>query len=150
MAHKKEVIARAKDLYCLQGKTIKEITAVMGIPGKTIANWKDKDEWDKQIATGSAMETFLQLYKAFNSKVLEVIENGTINNAPVADALLKNKKLLDQLMPGHVILGNMYRYLEDTTNYIADHGDDRMKEWWQEHIEVLGEVLRKKYAGNMA
>lgn len=149
MAHKKEVVERAKDLYCLQGKTIKEISGIMLIPMKTISNWKDKDEWDRQIATGSAMETFLQLYKAFNCKVLEVIENGTINNAPVADALLKNKKLLDQLMPGHVILGNMYRYLEDTTNFIAEQGSEAVKEWWQEHIVPLGEQLRKKYAGSM-
>lgn len=147
MAHSAAIKERAKELYLIDGKKIKEIAEILNIKERTIANWKERDTWDQTLSTGGTVGTFLRFYKEFTDNIQKAINDKTLGDSKTSDSLLKQSKLLETLMPTQMILSNMFEFMKDVTVYFAEHiKDQNFIQTWQDHIVPLGDYLRKKYA----
>ena len=145
MAHTVADQNRAKELYCVEGKKVKEIAKILNIPTKTLYKWKLSDEWDNALKQAGNVGMALELQKQFMEEVKNAIDENRLAEPKTADALYKTSKLMEKLLPKKVMLANIYNMLEDITNYIKTLGNDKFMNYWTTFLPEISDFLRKKY-----
>jgi hypothetical protein len=89
---------------------------------------------------------WLNMQKQFAAAVAKAIDEGNLADPSTADALWKTAKLMDRLMPEKVLLSNIFRFLEDLTNFfVAQVEDAHFMEVFQKCLPKLADFLRNKY-----
>jgi hypothetical protein len=146
MAYKQSVIEMARGLYVLEGKTTQQISEMLAIPHKTVWNWVRKFEWDKDIQNGGTVSLWLEMQKQFQAQIKLALEQDRFADPATADALLKTSKLMEKMMPQKMLLSNIFKFLEDMTNFfVAQVANPEFMEIYQEKLPALADWLRAKY-----
>lgn len=146
MAYKKATIELARRYYVVEGKTINQISQVIGVPETTIYKWQRRGEWDKDLADGGNVSLWLNMQKQFAEAVKKAIDENKLTDPGTADSLWKTAKLMDRLMPEKVLLSNIFSFLEDITHFfVARVGDGAWLTRYQETLPELSDYLRAKY-----
>lgn len=146
MAYKKATIELARRYYVVEGKTISQISQVIGVPETTIYKWQRREQWDKDVADGGNVSLWLNMQKQFAQAVKTAIDENKLTDPSTADSLWKTAKLMDRLMPEKVMLSNIFNFLEDITRFFATvAGDTEFLERFQDLLPDLADHLRQKY-----
>jgi hypothetical protein len=146
MAYKKTTVEMARRFYVVEGKTMRDIAEVMGIPETTLYKWQRKNNWNQDVANGGNVSLWLNMQKQFSVAVQNAVSEGKLTDPSTADALWKTAKLMDRLMPEKVMLSNIFSFLEDVTRFFASAvGDSEWLVKFQELLPDLADHLREKY-----
>jgi transposase-like protein len=146
MAYKKATIELARRYYVVEGKTISQISQVIGVPETTIYKWQRREQWDKDVADAGNVSLWLNMQKQFAQAVKTAIDENKLTDPSTADSLWKTAKLMDRLMPEKVMLSNIFNFLEDITRFFATvAGDTEFLERFQDLLPDLADHLRQKY-----
>ncbi|MFA7543523.1 MAG: hypothetical protein WCY84_04040, partial [Candidatus Cloacimonadaceae bacterium] len=82
----------------VEGKSLDTISTVLGIPLKTLYNWRKKNDWDSRMRIGNidiAISIEQEIYKLLQ----KMIENESIGNPAEVDKLAKLTKVLERINP---------------------------------------------------
>ena len=145
MAHTVATQNKAKELYCVEGKKIKEIASMLAVPEKTLHRWKYLGEWDNALRSAGSVGMAIELQKSLMDEVKIAIDEKRLTDPATADALYKTFRLMEKLMPKKVMLANIFNLLQDITNYLKNLGNDKFLTEWVRHLPEISDFLRKKY-----
>ncbi len=146
MAHKKVIKEKAKQLYCIEGKTIDEIGTLLRIPDKTIYKWKKQFLWDDYLKTAGNVGMAMELQNAFAEEIQIAIAEKKLTDPATADALYKTSKMLEKLLPKKIMLANIFNLLEDIVIYTKNNiQDDKFVNSLSKYIPEIADFLRRKY-----
>jgi len=129
----------------VEGKSLDTISTVLGIPLKTLYNWRKKNDWDSRMRIGNidiAISIEQEIYKLLQ----KMIENESIGNPAEVDKLAKLTKVLERINPSRQIYNSLYRLLDGVTDYVNRAGDPELTKVWQKHLRPLGEHLKLLFA----
>ena len=136
---------KAKELYCVEGKKIKEISTILAVPEKTLYKWKHEGEWDSSLKQSGTIGMAIELQKCLIKSIQDAIENQTLTDPATSDALYKSLKLMEKLLPKKVMLANIFNMIADITNYLKTFGNDSFLTEWMRLLPEISDFLRKKY-----
>jgi len=125
--------------------SIEEISKNLGVPVKTLYNWKTKDDWSSYLRMGNiqiAREVEVKLYE----HVQKMINSEQFANPGDVDTLAKLTKALDRLSPHRQVLASMAAILEGITNYANRAGDMDFARSWSKHLRPIAAHLKGLYA----
>jgi transposase len=146
VAYKKSVIETARQFYVLEGKTTQQISDILKIPHKTVWNWVKKFEWDQDIRNGGNVSLYLEMQKQLQVEIKLALDQGRFAQAGTADGLWKVLKIMEKLLPEKMMLSNIFKFLEDTTQFfVANVADGAFMEIYQAQLPNLADWLRQKY-----
>jgi len=146
MAYKRSVIETARQFYVLEGKTTQQIAELLALPHRTVCNWQRKFDWDKDIRNGGNVSLFLEMQKQFQAAIKLAIDQDRFADPGTADALWKTAKIMEKLAPQKMMLSNIFKFLEDMTNfYVAQVDSPEFMEIYQAQLPKLADFLRSKY-----
>lgn len=147
MAYKKDTKELARRMYVVEGKSVADIAAAMGIPVFTLHKWKVKFDWDKDISNGGNVSLYMNMQSQFTVAIQKAIDEGKLADPSTADSLWKTAKLMDRLMPEKVLLSNIFSFLEDLTSFfVANVASPEFMEIYQGFLPKLADFLRVKYS----
>ena len=129
----------------VEGKNLNTISKVLGVPLKTLYNWRKKYDWDSRMRIGNidiAISIEQEIYKLLQ----KMIENKSIGNPAEVDKLAKLTKVLERINPSRQIYNSLYRLLDGVTDYVNRAGDAELTKVWQKHLRPLGEHLKLLFA----
>lgn len=142
----KKTIETARQFYIIEGRSIAEISEILGLPVRTLHNWRVNKKWDREIQDGGNVSLYLNMQKQFVVAVKKAIDEGKLADPSTADSLWKTAKLMDRLMPAKVLLSNIFSFLEDLTKFFVAHVDNpEFLEIYQAQLPQLADWLRAKY-----
>lgn len=134
----------AQRLYCLEGKTIKQISLDLKIRERTLYGWRKAGSWDSKVRTGN-IDLSINLESQVAQIINQAIADGKLGDPVVADTLSKLLKISKSLRPEKQLLGNIYVFLEATTEIITNINNPAFTELWQKHLITVSDVLRSKF-----
>ena len=133
-----------KQMYMIDGISIKDISETMDIPTRTLYRWRKLDEWEYVSKTGS-IELSLNLEQELVKEINKAIENGTLGNPQVADAIAKIQKVAASLRPQRQVLGNLLVFAEELVNYASGANDPAFLNSIQKHLPEFVSKIKAKY-----
>ena len=77
--------------HFLKGKPIEEIGTLLGVPLKTLYNWRKKYQWDSQLRIGN-IEIANNIEQEMYKLVQKMIDNESIGDPAQVDKLVKLTK----------------------------------------------------------
>ena len=141
---------KAKQLYTEEGKSIKDISIVTGVPEKTIYRWKQEadgtdDDWDTtretlQLTGVSAGQSMIALAI---KQLKEMSVSGEID-ARKADAFTKIVKSARSLLRDIDKRGNVLLGLNEFIEFLRESHPDQL-DALQPYIIEFGSWVKRKY-----
>jgi hypothetical protein len=131
--------------HFLKGKPLEEISTLLGVPLKTLYNWRKKYQWDSQLRIGN-IEIANNIEQEMYKLVQKMIDNESIGDPAQVDKLVKLTKVLERISPQRQIYNSLYRLLEGITDYVNRTRDPELTKVWQKHLRAIGEHLRLVFA----
>jgi hypothetical protein len=131
--------------HYIEGKSVDDISKTLGVPLKTLYNWRHKYDWDSHLRIGNieiARNIEMEMYKL----VQRMIDDESIGNPAEVDKLVKLTKVLERISPTRQIYNSLFRLLEGITDYVNRARDPELTKVWQKHLRPIGEHLKQVFA----
>ena len=141
---------KAKQLYTEEGKDVKEISSMLGVPEKTVYRWKSEaegsdDDWDRDreaihLTGHSAYKRMLAIAV---KQLSDIAVSGEIDPRK-ADALQKVIKSAKSLAKDMDRRGNILLGMTEFTEFLRESHADQL-ETLQPFLIEFGTWVKKKY-----
>ncbi|MDD3535374.1 MAG: transposase [Candidatus Cloacimonetes bacterium] len=129
----------------VEGKALTDISTQLGIPLKTLYNWRKKYEWDSRIRVGN-IEIAITVEQEIYKLLQKMIETESIGDPAQVDKLSKLTKVLERINPSRQVYNSLYRFLDGITDYVNRTREPELTKVWQKHLRAIGEHLRQVFA----
>lgn len=136
---------KAKQLYTQEGKTIKEIAIVLGLPEKTIYRWKDKEDWDKDRE--ALHLTGITTMRETLAHIINELRNIVVNKeAPPgkADELYKLYKMTKDMNKGIDARGNILLGMNELVEFFRTNHPEFLSDL-EPYLVEFGSWVKRKY-----
>ena len=144
MANKMDRL-KATELYVSEGKTVKEISAMLGINEKNLYYWCKTDEWDSERETIAL--TGLSAYKSTLAlavkQIQDMVTSGKVDSSK-ADALQKIVKAAKSLYKDIDKRGNILLGIGELIEFLRESHPEQL-ETLQPYLIEFGTYVKKKY-----
>jgi transposase-like protein len=141
---------QAKQLYTQDGKTIKEISIVLGVPEKTIYRWKQEsdgtdDDWDaiREVLQLTGVSAGKNVIALAVKKLSEMAASGEVD-AGKADAIIKIVKVARSLLRDIDKRGNILLGLNEFIEFLRESHPEQL-DALQPYIIEFGSWVKRKY-----
>lgn len=136
---------QAKELYTVEGKTVKEISVVLGLPEKTIYRWKDKESWDndREAIQLTGMTTMKQTLAHIVEELGQIVVNKEAPKGK-ADELYKLWKMAEGMNRGIDKRGNILLGLNEFIEFLRTNHQEFLADL-EPFLVEFGTWVKKKY-----
>lgn len=136
---------KAKQLYTEEGKTIKEIAVVTGIPEKTLYRWKEQEAWDKdrEAMQLTGITTMKQTLAHITEELGKIVLNKEAPKGK-ADELYKLWKMARDMNKEIDKRGNILLGMNEFVEFLRSEHDDFLPDF-EPYLVEFGSWVKKKY-----
>ena len=144
MSRKANDLVRAENLYMRKGKSIAEISELLGVNSTTLYRWKKEGDWEQRRIE------FLRSSISIADKLKDALANlvsklkKTEIDPKEADALVKMVKAIKVVNSEADIIGATLVIMDELLRFLKEK-DKKAAEIVDEYIPAFGQYMWEKY-----
>ncbi len=136
---------QAKTMYLEEQMKVEVIAKKLNKSPNQIKTWKKDHKWEDEIRLFGNIALSREVHKMYLDTVKSAVRDNTLTNPATADKLSKLLKLVENLNPKRIMLGNIFQLLKDLTDAVLKIGDDSFSHSFQKYLPDMVDLLREKY-----
>jgi len=139
------IAEQAKIMYLDEQMKLVTIAKKLGKSLKQITLWKKENKWEEEMKLFGNIALSRAVHKMYLETVKNAVSDKTLTDPATTDKLSKLLKLVENLNPKRIMLGNIFQLLQDLTIAVIKIGDDQFSSNFQKYLPDMADLLREKY-----